>query len=111
MGLVPAKGLPNERERNMLSESSTSIDYFGAEKLMADGQYLAAADAYYSCWARFQSADFIQDTEYQVELANDALDSCILVFKNHLTPEEQQGFLDKHGMMCFDDLLYADKGS
>ena len=33
----------------MLSESSTNIDYFDVEKLMADGQYLAAADAYYSC--------------------------------------------------------------
>ena len=95
----------------MLSESSTCIDFFGAEKLMADGQYLAAADAYYSCWQRFQSADFIQDTEYQTELANDALDSCISVYTDHLTPEEQQGFLDQHGMTCFDDLLYADKGS
>ena len=95
----------------MLSESSTIIDFFGVEKLMADGQYLAAADAYYSCWARYQSADFIQDTEYQTELANDALASCISVFSDHLTPEEQQGFLDKHGMTSFDDLLYADKGS
>ncbi len=94
----------------MLGESSTNIDYFDAEKLMEDGQYLAAADAYYSCWSRFQSADFIQDTDYQRELANDALDSCISVFSKHLTPEEQQGVLDKHGMTSFDDLLYADKG-
>ena len=94
----------------MLSESSTNIDFFDAEKLMAEGQYLAAANAYYSCRERFQSADFIQNTDYQVELANDALDSCILVFRDHLTPEEKQEFLDKQGMTCFDDLLYADKG-
>ncbi len=40
----------------MLSESSTIIDFFGAEKLMADGQYLAAADAYYSCWERINDS-------------------------------------------------------
>ena len=75
----------------MLSESNTCIDFFDAEKLMADGRYLAAADAYYSCWERFQSADFIQDTEYQVELANDALDSCISVFTDHLIPRGATG--------------------
>ena len=94
----------------MLSESETDMAYFKAQEPLAKGQFADAADAFYRCWARFQSAEFVENADSQAATADDALTDCISIVSRNLTPEERWNFLERHGFSSMDELIYADKG-
>ena len=95
----------------MLAESETDMDYFKARELLAKELFAEAADAFYSCWARFQSTDFVENADSQAATADDALSDCISIVSSNLTPEERWNFLERHGFSNMNELVYADKGS
>ena len=81
----------------MLSETETLFDYSEGMRLEKEGDFAAAAEAYWKCWANFQSADLVQDTDLQRETADDARDDAIRIAQAHFSEVERRRFEEEKG--------------